>query len=70
MTKNYTDEFKPDVVAVAKQGAATRRQIAKDFGISKSALAVWARMLSGTSWALPERRLEGRPRVRGCGGRR
>ena len=41
MTRNYTDEFKRDVVAVAKQGAATRRQIAKDFGISKSTLAVW-----------------------------
>ena len=41
MTRNYTDEFRRDVVAVAKQGAATRRQIAKDFGISKSTLAVW-----------------------------
>ena len=41
MTRNYTDEFTRDVVAVAKQGAATRYQIAMDFGISKSTLAVW-----------------------------
>jgi transposase len=39
--KTYTDEFKRDVVAVAKQGGVTRRQIAKDFGISKSALSAW-----------------------------
>ncbi|TQO20715.1 transposase [Rhodoglobus vestalii] len=43
MPKNYTDEFKRDVVAVAKQGAATQRQIAKDFGVSKSALSTWMR---------------------------
>lgn len=41
MPKNYTDEFKRDVVAMARQGQVTQRQIAKDFGISKSALGVW-----------------------------
>ena len=41
MPKKYTDEFKRDVVAMARQGEMTQRQIAKDFGISKSALSTW-----------------------------
>ena len=41
MPMKYTDEFKRDVVAVARQGGATQRQIAKDFGISKTALSTW-----------------------------
>ena len=49
MPRNYSDVFKRDVVAVAvavavaKQGAATQRQIAKDFGVLKSALSTWMR---------------------------
>lgn len=42
MPKKYTDEFKRDVVAMARQAGVTQRQIAKDFGISKSALAIWS----------------------------
>jgi transposase len=41
MPKKYTDEFKRDVVAMAREGGVTQRQLAKDFGVSKSALAVW-----------------------------
>jgi transposase len=37
----YTDEFKRDVVAVVRQGGSTQRQIAKDLGVSKSALGAW-----------------------------
>jgi transposase len=41
MPKKYTDEFKCDVIALARQEGVTQRQIAKDFGVSKSALAAW-----------------------------
>jgi len=41
MPKKYTDEFKRDVVALVRQDGVTQRQIAKDFGVSKSALAAW-----------------------------
>jgi transposase len=41
MPKRYTEEFKRDVVAMVRQGGVTQRQIAKDFGVSKSALGVW-----------------------------
>lgn len=41
MPKQYADDFKRDVVALARQGGVTQRQIAKDFGISKSALSAW-----------------------------
>lgn len=41
MPKKYTDEFKRDVIALAQQDGVTQRQIAKDFGVSKSALAAW-----------------------------
>ncbi|GAB3120487.1 transposase [Leifsonia psychrotolerans] len=63
MPKNYTDEFKRDVVAVAKEGAATQRQIAKDFGISKSALSTWMRAAE-----LQERGLVGPPTGAGAAG--
>jgi transposase len=41
MPKKYTDEFKRDVVALVRQGDSTQRQIAKDFGVSKSTLGAW-----------------------------
>lgn len=44
MPNNYTDEIERDVIAVAKQGSATQRQIAKHFGVSKSALSTWMRV--------------------------
>ena len=70
MPKKYTDEFKGDVVAMVHQGGVTQRQIAKDFGISKSALASGCRKLSVTSCWLLGHRLEGRPMMRRCCGRR
>ena len=42
MPGKYTDEFKGDVVAMVREGGVTQRESAKDFGISKSALAVWS----------------------------
>ena len=41
MPKPYPDEFRRDVVAVARKGQAPLKQIAKDFGISESCLANW-----------------------------
>jgi transposase len=39
--KAYPEEFRRDVVAVARKGQAPLTQIAKDFGISESCLANW-----------------------------
>ncbi|WP_330256246.1 transposase [Nocardia sp. NBC_00565] len=41
MPKPYPEEFRRDVVAVARKGETTLRQVAKDFGISESCLAGW-----------------------------
>ncbi len=41
MPKAYPEEFRRDVVAVARKGQAPLTQIAKDFGISESCLANW-----------------------------
>ncbi|WP_446223331.1 transposase [Nocardia sp. IBHARD005] len=41
MPKAYPDEFRRDVIAVARKGQAPLKQIAKDFGISESCLAGW-----------------------------
>ena len=41
MPKPYPKEFRDDVVAVARKGDSTIRQIAQDFGISESCLANW-----------------------------
>jgi transposase len=39
--KPYPQEFRDDVVAVARQGQAPLKQIAKDFGISEGCLSNW-----------------------------
>ena len=39
--KPYPKEFRDDVVAVARQGQSSLKQIAKDFGISEGSLANW-----------------------------
>ncbi len=39
--KPYPQEFRDDVVAVARKGAAPLSQIAKDFGISEGCLHNW-----------------------------
>lgn len=41
MPKNFPPEFRRDVVRVARNGDATRAQIAKDFGISEQSLYRW-----------------------------
>jgi transposase len=40
----YPKEFRRDVIAVARQGGQTRRQVARSFGISESCLARWLRI--------------------------
>jgi len=41
MPKPYPQEFRDDVVAVARKGGAPLKQIAKDFGISEGCLHNW-----------------------------
>jgi transposase len=41
--KPYPREFRDDVVAVARRGETPLKQVAKDFGISRSCLANWLR---------------------------
>ena len=41
MAKPYPKEFRDDVVAVARQGQSSLKQVAKDFGISEGSLANW-----------------------------
>ena len=41
MPKPYPQEFRDDVVAVARQGRAPLNQIARDFGISEGCLHNW-----------------------------
>lgn len=41
MPKPYPREFRDDVVAVARKGETSLKQIATDFGISESCLTNW-----------------------------
>ena len=41
MPKAFPEEFRRDVVAVARKGGAPVAQIAKDFGVSESCLHRW-----------------------------
>ncbi|MDH6284943.1 transposase [Prescottella agglutinans] len=41
MPKPYPEEFRRDVVAVARKGDAPLSRIAKDFGISEATLQNW-----------------------------
>lgn len=41
MPKKYPQEFRDDVVRVARQGGSTKAQVAKDFGISEACLYRW-----------------------------
>lgn len=43
MPKKFPDEFKRDVVAVARRGGLTRAEIAADFGIAETTLKRWLR---------------------------
>ena len=42
--KAFPEEFRRDVVAVARKGEAPITQIAKDFGISQSCLTRWLKL--------------------------
>ncbi len=41
MPKPYPEEFRRDVVAVARKGESPLRQVARDFGISEGCLHNW-----------------------------
>ena len=43
MPKAFPEEFRRDVVAVARRREASMSQVAKDFGISQSCLSRWVR---------------------------
>ncbi|SDU87316.1 Transposase and inactivated derivatives [Microlunatus sagamiharensis] len=43
MPRPHPQEFRDDVVAVARRGDAPLAQVAKDFGISESCLRNWLR---------------------------
>jgi transposase len=42
--KAFPEEFRRDVVAVARKGEAPVAQVAKDFGISQSCLRRWLKL--------------------------
>ena len=44
MPKAFPEEFRRDVVAVARKGEAPMSRIAKDFGISESCLHRWVKI--------------------------
>jgi transposase len=43
MPKAFPEEFRRDVVAVARRREAPKSRVAKDFGISESCLARWVK---------------------------
>jgi len=52
--KAYPEEFRRDVIAVARKGETSVRQVTKDFGVSESCLARWLQLADredGTSVA-------------------
>ena len=44
MPKAFPEEFRRDVVAVARKGEASIAQVAKDFGVSESCLQRWLKL--------------------------
>ncbi|AMY26088.1 hypothetical protein A3Q41_04826 [Rhodococcoides fascians] len=44
MPKAFPEEFRRDVIAVARKGEAPLRQIAEDFGISEGCLHRWLKI--------------------------
>ncbi len=44
MPKAFPEEFRRDVIAVARNGEAPIRQVAKDFGISEACLHRWLKI--------------------------
>jgi transposase len=71
MPKAFPEEFRRDVVAVARKGEAPITQIAKDFGISQSCLTRWLKLAEiedgnrqGTSRQESDELREAKKRVR------
>ena len=44
MPKAFPEEFRREVIAVARKGEAPLRQIAKDFGVSEACLHRWLKI--------------------------
>lgn len=53
MPKPHPQEFRDDVIAIARKGEAPIGQIAKDFGISESCVGRWVRMADTDDGARP-----------------
>lgn len=64
MPKPYPEEFRRDVVAVARKREAPLEQIAKDFGISETCLKNWLRQadIEDGTRPPPTRRIRRAPR--------
>ena len=43
MGKRYPNQFRADVVAVARQGDLSLKQVATDFGVSQASVTNWIR---------------------------
>lgn len=56
MPKAFPEEFRRDVVAVARKGEAPLTTIAKDFGVSPAALHRWVRKPTRKMTPKPGRR--------------
>src|SRR4051812_33736123 len=55
VVKAYPEEFRRDVIAVARKGDASVRQVAKDFGISETCLQRWLRLADRDDGLVPSR---------------
>ena len=71
MPKAYPQEFRQDVVRIARQGELTYVQIARDFGISETCVSNWVRKADvedgkrpGTTAAEAAELREARKRIR------
>ena len=71
MPKAYPQEFRQDVVRIARQGVLTYAQIARDFGISETCVSNWVRKADveegkrpGTTAAEAAELREARKRIR------
>ena len=71
MPKAYPQEFREDVVRIARQGELTYAQIARDFGISETCVSNWVRKADvedgkrpGTTAAEAAELREARTRIR------
>lgn len=53
MPKAFPEEFRRDVVAVARKGEAPISQVAKDFGVSESCLQRWLKLADIEDGARP-----------------